>query len=79
MHGSQYVTNQLCGSQYATQSPTKLNAAEKNLTQVICLRMGETFKAKTPPVEFKIITPENPLLPKQAVTSKGIPVPYTNL
>ena len=52
---------------------------EKNLTQVICLRMGETFKAKTPPVEFKIITPENPLLPKQAVTSKGIPVPYTNI
>ena len=29
--------------------------------------------------EFKITTLENPLLSKQVVTSKGIPVPYTNL
>ena len=35
--------------------------------------------AKTPLDEFKIITPKNPLLSQQAVTSKGIPVPYTNL
>ena len=34
---------------------------------------------KTPLDEFKITTPENSLLSKQAVTSKGIPVPYTNL
>ena len=46
---------------------------------VICLRIGKTFTAKTPPGDFKVTTPENPLLSKQAVTSKGIPIPYTNL
>ena len=46
---------------------------------VICLRMGKISKAKTPPGEFKVTTPENPLLSKQAITSKGISVPYTNL
>ena len=46
---------------------------------VICLRMGKTYTAKTPHGDFKVIIPENPLLSKQAVTSKGIPVPYTNL
>ena len=35
--------------------------------------------AKTSPGDFKVTTPENPLLSKQAVTSKGIPVSYTNL
>ena len=34
---------------------------------------------KTPPGEFKVTTPKNPLLLKQTVTNKGIPVPYTNL
>ena len=34
---------------------------------------------KTLPGDFMVTTPENPLLSKQAVTSKGIPVPYTNL
>ena len=43
------------------------------------LRMGKTYTAKTPPGDFKVTTPKNPLLSKQAVTSKGIPVPYTNL
>ena len=46
---------------------------------VICLRMGKTYTAKTPLGEFKVTTPENPLLSKQSITSKGIPVPYTNL
>ena len=32
----------------------------------------ENLQAKTPSGDFKIITPENPLLSKQAVTSKGI-------
>ena len=50
-----------------------------NLTQVICLRIGKISKAKTSPGEFKVTTPENPLLSKQTVTSKGILVPYTNL
>ena len=35
--------------------------------------------AKTPPGDFKVTTLEIPLLSQQAVTSKGIPIPYTNL
>jgi len=35
--------------------------------------------AKIPPDDFKFTTPENSLLSKQMVTSKGIPVSYTNL
>ena len=46
---------------------------------VICLRMGKTYTAKTPPGDIQVTTPEIPLLSQQAVTSKGIPVPYTNL
>ena len=41
--------------------------------------MGKIYKAKISPGDFKVITLENPLLSKQAVTSKGIPIPYTNL
>ena len=41
--------------------------------------MEKTYTAKTPLGDFKVTTPENPLLSKQAVTSKGILVPYTNL
>ena len=44
-----------------------------NLTQVICLRNGKNHQGKTPPGEFKVTTPENPLLSKQAVTSKRNP------
>ena len=46
---------------------------------MICLRMGKTSKAKTLPGDFKVTTPENPLLSQQAVTNKGILAPYTNL
>ena len=46
---------------------------------MICLQMGKIYTAKTSPGDFKITTSKNPLLSKQAVTSKGIPVPYTNL
>ena len=46
---------------------------------VICLQIGKTYTAKTPPGDFKVTTPDNPLLSKQVVTSKGILVPYTNL
>ena len=46
---------------------------------VICLRMGKTYTAKTPPDDFEVTAPENSLLSQQAVTSKGISVPYTNL
>ena len=41
--------------------------------------MGKTSKEKTPLHDFKVITPENPLLSQQVVTSKGIQVSYTNL
>ena len=41
--------------------------------------MGKTYTAKTPPDDFKVTTPKNLLLSKQAITSKGISVPYTNL
>ena len=40
---------------------------------------GENLTAKTPRGDFQVTTLEIPLLSKQAVTSKGIPVPYTNL
>ena len=40
---------------------------------------GENHRGKTLPGEFKVTTPENPLLLKQVITSKGISVPYTNL
>ena len=46
---------------------------------MICLQIGKTSKAKTLPSDFKVTTLENPLLSKQAVTSKGIPIPYTNI
>ena len=46
---------------------------------VICLRMGKTNKAKTSLGDFKVTIPEIPLLSQQAVTSKGILAPYTNL
>ena len=45
----------------------------------IYLQIGKTNTAKTLSGDFKVTTPENPLLSQQAVTSKGIPVPYTNL
>ena len=35
--------------------------------------------AKTSPGDFKVTTPKIPLLSQQAVISKGISVPYTNL
>ena len=41
--------------------------------------MRKTYTAKTPLGDFKVTTLENPLLSKQLVISKGIPVPYTNL
>ena len=39
----------------------------------------KTYTAKTLPGDFKVTTPEIPLLSQQAVTSKEILVPYTNL
>ena len=41
--------------------------------------MEKTYTEKTPPGDFKVTIPENSLLSKQAVISKEILVPYTNL
>ena len=41
--------------------------------------MRKTNTAKTPLGDFKVTTPEVLLLSQQAVTSKGISIPYTNL
>ena len=46
---------------------------------MICLRMGKTYTAKTPLGDFRVNTLEILLLTQQAIISKGIPVPYTNL
>ena len=46
---------------------------------MICLQMRKTYMTKNSLDDFKVTTPENPLLSKQAITSKRIPVPYTNL
>ena len=41
--------------------------------------MEKTYMAKTSLDDFKVTTPENSLLSKQAITSKEISVPYTIL
>ena len=46
---------------------------------VICLWIGKTYTAKTSLGDFQVNTHEIPLLTQQAVISKGILVPYTNL
>ena len=46
---------------------------------VICFRMGKIYTARTLLGDFKVTTSEIPLLSQQAVTSKEIPVPYSNL
>ena len=54
-------------------------AVENKVDTVIYLWIGKTYTAKTPLGDFKVTTPENLLLSKQAVISKEILVPYTNL
>ena len=61
------------------KSPIKLSMQQKINNTVICLRMGKTYMAKTPPGDFKVTIPEISLLSQQAITSKGISVPYINL
>ena len=41
--------------------------------------MGKTYMEKTPLGDFKVTIAENSLLSQQAVISKRIPIPYTNL
>ena len=61
------------------KSPIKLNAVKSKFDTSDLFSNGENHRSKTSSGEFKVTTPENLLLSKQAVTSKGILVPYTNL
>ena len=38
---------------------------------VICLQMGKNLRAKTPPRDFQVTTPETLLLSQQVIISKG--------
>ena len=51
---------------------------ENKFDMVICFRMRKTNTTKTPPGDFKVTTPKIPLLSQQAITSKGLLVPYIN-
>ena len=61
------------------KSPTKLNVVENKINTSDLFTNRENHQGKTPPCEFKVTIPENPLLSKQVVTSKKILIPYTNL
>ena len=43
------------------KSPTKLNAAENKFDTSDLFTNGKNHWGKTPPGEFKVTTPENPL------------------
>ena len=61
------------------KSPIKLSMQQKINWHGDLFMNGENHQGKTSPGEFKVTTLKNPLLSKQAVTSKGIPIPHTNL
>ena len=61
------------------KSPIKLNAIENKFDTGDLFTNGENHRDKTPPGDSKVTTPENPLLSKQTIISKGISIPYTNL
>ena len=55
------------------KSPTKLNVVENKFDTGDLFTNRENHRGKTARGEFKVTTPENPLLSKQAVTSKRNP------
>ena len=55
------------------KSPTKLNATKNKFNTSDLFTNEENQRGKTSLGEFKVITLENPLLSKQAVTSKKNP------
>ena len=61
------------------KSPIKLSVAGNKFDTGDLFTIGENHRDKTPSGDFKVTTLENPLLSKQAVTSKGNLVPYTDL
>ena len=71
MHANREGTNKL---------PIKLNAMENKLNTMICYQIGKTSrKAKTPPDDFKVITPKNLLINNQVVTNIRNPTNYPSL
>ena len=52
------------------KSSTKLNTTENKFDIGDLFMNRENYQGKIPSGEFKVTTPENPLLSKQAVTSK---------
>ena len=75
-----YLIQFACNKYGSTnKSPTKLKCSRKEFDTVICLRIRKTYTVKIPQDDFNITSPENSLLSQQAVTSKGILVPYINL
>ena len=65
------INMQMCGS--TNKSPIKLSVAENKLTRWFVYKWGKPIRQKPPPNDFKVITPENPLLSKQVITSKPLP------
>ena len=61
------------------KSPIKLSMQRKINWHGDLFTNRENLHNKNPMGDFKVTTPENLLLSKQAVTNKGIPTPYTNL
>ena len=59
------------------KSPSKY-AVENKLTQWFVYEWEKPTRQKTPPSDFKVTTPDNPLLSQQVVTSKRISLHYTN-
>ena len=55
------------------KSPTKLNVMENKFDIGDFFANGENHWGKTSLGEFKVTNPDNPLLSKQAVTSKRNP------
>ena len=51
---------QMCGN--TNKSPIKLSAAENKFTRWFIYEWGKPTRQKPPPGDFKVTTPENPLL-----------------
>ena len=62
------------------QTPIKLSMQRKiNWQGDLFINRENQHGKNPPPSDFKVTTPEISLLSQQAVISKGILVPYTNL
>ena len=61
------------------KSPTKLNAVENKFDIGDLFTNGKTTKAKPHWVNLRLSLPRIHCYQSQTVTSKGIPVSYTNL